>query len=566
MTAIFFLLTFFTWKTVESYSSYILDSKNASYEICSRESPASCPSWSYCNTTGKCQCYGSNYWILCGERGDKGAIMPCYCLTFDNAHNTTEIGSCLYSCKFRNRAFFQPNPLYITLPKNITQVNRGMCGSHSRAGTLCGKCANYTYPQAYSYNMTCVPCDDNNWNIFKYAISAFFPLTLFYILVLLCSMNVHTSRLQGFVLYSQVISFPVVARVFVLSASKNTTEYKFFQWLQAFYGIWNLDFFRLFDHKICFKMSPLGVLSLDYLIVIYPFLLILLTYLTTVCFSDPIHLFRCCRKPACVHELECLKNWNLNNSILNAFVTFTILSCMKAFSVSIDLLIPVTIYDIHQNKSRTALFYDPSIPYFSEEHLPYAVVGIFAIMLFIVFPAILLIVYPFKNFQHCLNLLPSKWQLVIRLVLDSAQGCYKNGTELGSGDWRWYASVPYLLRLALLTLLPLSIDFAALPALLVISLVLFILLNIIMEPFKKNFRHLGTHSSLSLLHIGIYAMLMEYMYMTALKTGLRSLYYKSDASLMAHVAFVTLVVLHFIYFIFLIIPTRYKTKMCLRMN
>ena len=64
--------------------------------------------------------------------------------------------------------------------------------------------------------------------------------------------------------------------------------------------------------------------------------------------------------------------------------------CLKVFNVSMDLLLPVTVYNIKSNGSRPALFYDSSIPYFSKEHLPYALLAIFMTSVFVVFLTIIL--------------------------------------------------------------------------------------------------------------------------------------------------------------------------------
>ena len=232
-----------------------------------------------------------------------------------------------------------------------------------------------------------------------------------------------------------------------LTSEQTSIEFRTLQFIHGFYGIWSLDFFRLFDHGICFKIRSLNVLLLDYLVAVYPFILIILTYILTVCCGSFLCSYsRSCLKPALVFKRKYLKNWNIKHSILDTVMTFTILSCLKVSSVSMDLLVPVTVYNIKSKQSRQALYYDSAISYFSKEHLPYALLGVAMTLIFIVFPFFILIMFPLKAFQSCLNCLPNKWQIVTRLVLDSAQGCYKNGMEPRTRDWRWHASMPYLYR------------------------------------------------------------------------------------------------------------------------
>ena len=252
-------------------------------------------------------------------------------------------------------------------------------------------------------------------------------------------------------------------------------------------------------------MSSLGILSLDYLIAVYPFLLIVLTYFATVCFRDSLQFIcKSCRTP-----IAAFKARNMKHSILNSFITFTILSCLKVLNVSLDILLPVTVYNIKSKDSRLALFYDSSIPYFSKEHLPYALLAILMTSVFVVLPTIILIIYPFKIFQRCLNGLPIRLQIVVRLVLDSIQGCYKNGAEPGTRDYRWFASIPYVSRFLPLLLLLVSTDLEILILFVVIVAVLLSLLLILINPYQKKFRHNSVHLTSSVLLMCIFALINE---------------------------------------------------------
>ena len=500
MTGLMIVLIIISFQATEAYDTFSdsnVGRKSSSSDYCQ---PTSCPSWSFCNDNRKCQCYNTNYLIYCSHQLDVGGIMSCNCLTFDFLLNVTEAGNCLFKCEIYKAVADSPN--YMALPRNITQLNKYMCGQYSRTGTLCGKCIKNTYTQVYSYNLTCMPCDGHWNNVVKYITSAFVPLTLFYILILLCSINLHSSKLQGFVLFSQIINLPIIDRMTMMTI---VGEYPPSQYIQGFYGIWNLDFFRLFDHNICFKMSSLGILSLDYLIAVYPFLLTVLTYYATVCFGGSMQSYF--RTPLLALKRIFSKNWSIKHSILDAFVTFTILSCLKVFTVSMDLLLPVTVYNLKSNDSRLALFYDSSIPYFSKEHLPYALLAIFMTSVFVILPTIILIVYPFTIFQRCLNGLPIRWQIVMRVVLDSVHGCYRNGAEPGTRDCRWFACVPYLFRLSPYLLLATSTDLDLVILLFIMITALVTILVILTDPYLNSFKDNSYHLTLSLSLMSIYGLL-----------------------------------------------------------
>ena len=85
------------------------------------------------------------------------------------------------------------------------------------------------------------------------------------------------------------------------------------------------------------------------------------------------------------------------------------------------------------------LYYDATIDYFGSTHLPYAILAIVVLVVFVQLPVLMFMLYPFKWFQKILNVLPVHWH-VLHTFMDSFQGCYKDGTEPGTQDCRWFVS------------------------------------------------------------------------------------------------------------------------------
>ncbi len=231
-----------------------------------------CPSWSYCSNNSTCECYDRNYVVLCSEDMKEGGLLQCYCMTWNKKLNDTEEGNCIYNCKSYNRNYFSLNGAYTTLPGNLTDLNVQMCIGLNRTGTLCSECVDGMYMRAYSYDMSCTTCSGGWVNILKYILVAFVPLIMLYLIILYCRINIPSSNLQGFVLACQMTTSPMILRVFI-TAFTTWREPKTYTVLQVFgtiFGIWNLDFFRLIDLDICFRVAPLTVLSLDLLIALFP--------------------------------------------------------------------------------------------------------------------------------------------------------------------------------------------------------------------------------------------------------------------------------------------------------
>ena len=140
---------------------------------------------------------------------------------------------------------------------------------------------------------------------------------------------------------------------------------------------------------------------------------------------------------------NCLRSqWDVRTSIVDAFVTFLLLSYVKLLSVSFDLLVPTQVYNINGSSLELYLYYDATIEYFGEEHLPYGVLAVFVMLIFIIFPLLLLLLYPMRCFQQCLGCCGIRWH-ALPIFIDAFQGCYKDGTN-GTRDCRYFAAAFFL--------------------------------------------------------------------------------------------------------------------------
>ena len=470
-----------------------------------------CPPWSYCDTTNQtCQCIklpGAP--LLCDEDINAKAINPpflldCYCITLTDENGPIEVGQCDYNCaKHPNNQ--KIDLVYTILPPNMSDWNNFMCGEFSRSGTLCGRCDEEDgyYPRAYSFDLSCMKCEDTKSNWWKYLISAYLPLTIFYLLIFFLKVDIHSSQLQGFILFSQYISIPAQARNLILTSRNKPTILAMVKVITGFYGVWNLDFFRAYDNKICFRISSLATISLDLAVAVYPLILMFITYIL-------IHLYDRNFKPlvfAWKPFRRLFSKWHKNlatkTSIVDACAAFLFLTNSKFFSVCSDILIPVKVFQFYTPrdiKITWRLYYDPNIEYFSSEHRLYAVIAIFMLVTFVIFPVLLLLLYPLSVFQKFLNLFPRRWQLCLHTFVDSFQGCYKDGTESGTRDCRWYAPIFYMCRFLLVTVFALSLNSIYYPYGAIVLTILS-LLTIIVDPFKSHLKHLSSTMTIFILFI-----------------------------------------------------------------
>ena len=472
----------------QKYSGNQLYNSNFSYSCSSNDSTKLC----IFSDDGLSKCGDIPHDILqCSSQGNI-SILDCYCITYNenDKESQAEIGKCIYNCFNVNKTDFSDS-VYHILPYNASDSNEVICAKEFfRNGTLCGKCKDRYYPLAYSYNMTCVMCPHGRANWWKYVLSAFLPLTFFYFIVVFFKINATSSHLHGFIYYSQAISLPPMTRVVLIGMRHRSNYLKFMKYIGSLYGIWNLDFFRVFDLGICLGTDTLQTLSLDIAVAIYPLLLMVVSYVLIELYDRNFRLLVILWKPFLTFFGLFRRNWEIRTSVIDAYATFFLLSNVKFLSASFDLLIPVKILQLSSSKGfhhNWRLFYDATVPYFGETHLPYAILAIVTLFVFVLTPVVLLLLYPFRWFQKLLNVFPFRWY-ILHTFMDSFYGCYKNGTELGTRDCRWFVSLFYIVRILgfLIGLFTLNAMYYIIGSVL---LVLFAILMMNIRPFKSDLSH-----------------------------------------------------------------------------
>ena len=471
--------------SIMKYSEDQLHNSNFSYSCSSNDSTRLC----VFSDDGLSKCGDIPYDILqCSSQGNI-SVLDCHCITY-NEESQAEIGSCIYNCFNTNKTDFSYS-VYHILPENTSDSNEVICGKEfSRNGTLCGKCIDGYYPLVYSFNLTCVKCPHGRANWWKFVLHAFLPLTIFYFIVVFFKINATSSPLHGFIYCCQVFSMPALARpatLFLKHCSNYLTVWKY---VGSLYGIWNLDFFRTFDLGICLGTDTLQTLSLDIAVAMYPLLLMVLSYILIDMYDRNFRILVILWKPFLTFFSLFRRNWEIRTSVIDAYATFFLLSNVKFLSASFDLLVPVKVYQLSSFIGLNytwRLYYDATIPYFGENHLPYAILAIVTLFIFVLTPVVLLLLYPFRWFQKLLNAFPFRWY-ILHTFMDSFYGCYKNGTEPGTHDCRWFVSLFYIVRILifLIGLFTLNSMYYIMGSMCLVS---FAILMINICPFKTNFSH-----------------------------------------------------------------------------
>ena len=469
-----------------SHSASSSDKHQEEYVSCGTSK--ACPTWFVCNSENNCQCGDTHdNAVVCDNKLKESAVLDCNCETYDKRNQSTYAGLCFYNCQNSNPEKMM-DYVYTRLPRKPEELlNKSACTHFHRTGLLCGDCEEEHSPFVLSYSLSCVRCPNGHKNWWKFVLAGFVPLTFFYVFIVIFNINVTSSRLHGVVWFSQTLSTPALIRLIMSALSHSDSP----QLLMAtktflvFYSFWNLDILRSVIPDICLHVTTLQALALDYLIPVYPFMLFLLSYILIELHDRQyvvvVVMWKPFRKVLSIFR----KSWNIRTSVIDSFATFFLLSYVKVLNVTMDILIPTSVYKLGSTNSQPLrLFYSPTVQYFGYDHLPYAIIAITILTLFVGIPTMIFILYPFRFFQRFLSFFPINWHFLHAFV-DSFQGCYKDGTEPGTFDCRWFSSLVLLIRLILFMLygVTLSMIFFVFG---LIAVLIFLITAINIQPFKKD--------------------------------------------------------------------------------
>ena len=416
-----------------------------------------CPPWFFYNSTiGLCQCFESlNIDVRCTNEG--ALLRFGRCMTYQDEENVTLVGFCPY---FHVDNFIDniTQGLFFNLPKNVSELNDYMCTPLNRKGYQCNECF-----EGYGISMTslsyqCSDCDGVWYGIPLYLVVEFIPITIFYILILVYRWNVTTAPMTSYIMFSQFAFYG-----FIFSAdSRNVAQsqlpsglFNFFNIVVVgFYGVWNLNFFRqaLFPFCVSPDLKLIHVFFLDYISAIYPLCLIAFTWLWIELSSRGFKPIICISKNTRRCSTQFKLNWDKKNTIVDVFATFLLLSYSKLLFQSLAIFGPSTTQVAYSSGDLSQILtsVDVGIDYFGNNHLPFAIIAILIFIFFVILPALILALYPFKVFRTLLTKLRllGSHKAAFHLFVEKFYSCYRTSLD-GGRDMRSFASLYFFLRFLL---------------------------------------------------------------------------------------------------------------------
>ena len=420
------------------------------------------------------------------------SLLLCHCMTEENG--ALVVGACMYTCRDVMG--------YFPLPCHVSQLQNFTCGDLHRHGVLCGMCDDGYAVPVYSYDLACVKCEKYNYNWLKYLTVAFLPLTLFYALVCLFSISFTSPTVSGLVTVYQIGAHPVQLQFFLsLVKSGDILAPEPLKVMLSLAALLNLDYFRLY-YSFCLHpdASAMAIMALDYATTVYPVVLIGVTYVMVKLYDHNFKLLVWPWKLLSAILKPLRKTWNVKTSLVDVFASFIYLSSTRLLVTSMNFLVPLSAYTYQQGPHRHMkltksyrLYNSPSVEYFGEIHVPFAILALTLLFLFFALPMALLFVYPASWFQRILNRFGLN-SLTLRTFMEVFQGPFKDGTN-GTRDCRYFSGFLLLFQLIenvtfLLTKSSFYYPIAGL------WLLLYLILHLLFRPYKRSVHNYVTATML----------------------------------------------------------------------
>ena len=431
-------------------------------------SNTSCPTGFYFNNnTSKCDCdkfLFDPHFIKCNQPDKRAYIRNGVCFMSATNSNTYSVGYCpLTLGNWKNIT----NRLYSEVPSDPDMLNATMCGPYNREGYLCGKCIDGYGLPVYSHDLKCVNCSkfSTGVSIVMYIIIQFAPITLFFVCAVVFHLNITSGPLLGYFIFCQTyfVSDFRWNQILFYFISNNASDYikVLFKISLTLSELWSLLFFKSLIPPFCIseKLSSVHILLLTIVPAIYVVVLVITIWVLMDLHARNYKVIHFLWKPFSLFFKE-LKIEVFGSNIFYAFATFTFLSSTTLL-LNISLLTlssHLFIRSIHPNVTNTetrVLYIDPSVVYYSHEHILYFMIAMVPCIFLVIIPALLLCVYPTRIYRRFSQLISTRKQLAITAFAEALHNCFKDGLN-GTRDYRALAglvilSYPVALSLSYIT-------------------------------------------------------------------------------------------------------------------
>ena len=426
------------------FSDNLVDATNFTHST-SESVDLSCSSWYHLNSaTNKCQCYQH---VKCTERS---AFIPTgHCMTYDESSKTLSYVLCHFS---HDNLTHDLNG--IELPSNISELNGYMCAPLNRKGAVCSECIDGFGPSLVSLGYECSNCTSTRYNLPLYFLMELGPITLFYVLIVLLQISFTSAPMTGFIMYSQIVLFEILLRNNFIFRTTLAEFPSLVRVIATFYATWNLDFLRYIVSPFCVssRLKLIDLLFIQHVCASYPFFLIAITWICIELHSRNFKLLVLLWSPfhRCMAHIH--KSLEVKSDMVNTFSSFYLLSCSKLFYQAVTIMachhISVTSTNTNAIESVISVTEDFSVHCYSPKHLAFSIASLFATVLLVFLPVLVLMLYPTKCCRQCLFKcrMDGRPATILFTFAEKFHSSYRDGLD-GKRDMRSVSGIHFLMRL-----------------------------------------------------------------------------------------------------------------------
>ena len=264
-------------------------------------------------------------------------------------------------------------------------------------------------------------------------------------------LNITSGPLLGYFIFCQIYfvsDFHSTQIVFHFISNHASEHIKvLFNTSQTLSELWSLLFFKSLIPSFCIseKLSSVHIQLLTVVSAIYVVVLVITIWVLMDLHARNYKVIHFLWKPFS----HFLTHLNIaifgSNAIIYAFATFTFLTSTTLVINVSALTVHSTLYirSINPNVTDTntqILYIDPSVVYYSHEHILYLVIAMVPCIFLVFIPALLLCVYPTRIYRRLSQLISTTQQLAITTFAEALHNCFKDGLN-GTRDHRAFAGL-----------------------------------------------------------------------------------------------------------------------------
>ena len=482
-----------------------------------------CPPWFIYDTSlNQCVCSSEgSFHVKCTNV--RALLRFGSCMTYDKEDKGTSVARCQYFMLHGRNVTSQR---YIELPQNVSDLNEYMCGPMNRKGLVCSECIEGFGPSLTSIGYQCANCTNAWYGVPLFLFLEFVPITIFYLIILSFRINLTTAPMTSFVLFCQLAVYTFASadpESRTIMQQSSFIGYQILIYLSSFYGIWNLDFFRYIMPSFCISenLKIVHVAILSYISAFYPLFLIGVTYMCIKLYSSDYEPVLWLRGQVRKHFRNSKVKPDTKHTIVDVFASFLLLSYTKLMLMFSAFLGFAKIVNSNGSMSRTNLDIDPSISYFSGEHIPFLLLALFVLIGPVLLSALLLTLYPIKTLRSLI--LKCRFgghsKAALNIFVEKFHNCYRDGLD-GGRDMRSFAGLYFLIRALGVIITAILPPFVYGETTWLFESVLFggsSLLIAIVRPYKKTYMNII--DALVLFNISLLSALLSMFYTSARSPG-----------------------------------------------